>query len=105
MRLRKRLVEGGEGERDGLIGRQPRPCSHASTKGRFDGPTRFFSQQIGVIPAEVANSLTSTADGTFMEPSGRNQWQSVANARRAERAETSQKRCRRLQPIAVRSAW
>jgi hypothetical protein len=56
MRLRKRLVEGGEGERDGLIGRQP-----TALLPRFDEGLRwadsFFSQQIGVIHDELANSL------------------------------------------------
>ncbi|MGH2840502.1 MAG: hypothetical protein ACRDKY_06715, partial [Solirubrobacteraceae bacterium] len=32
-------------------------------------------------------------DGAFMEPSGRNRWQSVANAQRAKTAEPSQNRC------------
>src|SRR5215218_3101438 len=44
-------------------------------------------------------------DGAFMGPSGRNQWQPVANAPSLKSAETSQNRCRRLRPVAVRSAW
>jgi hypothetical protein len=38
-----------------------------------------------------------------MEPSGRNQWQPVANAQAPKTAETSQNRCHRLPPVAVRS--
>jgi hypothetical protein len=40
------------------------------------------------------------ADGALMEPRGRNRWQSAANRRVAEAAETSQNRCRRLRPVA-----
>ena len=43
--------------------------------------------------------------GAFMEQSGRNQWQPVANARAPKTALTSQNRCHRLRPLAGRSAW
>jgi hypothetical protein len=36
-----------------------------------------------------------------MEPRGCNRWQSVANHGASETAETSENRCRRLQPVAV----
>jgi len=39
-----------------------------------------------------------------MEPSGRNQWQSAANARAPKSALTSQNRYHRLRPVAGRSA-
>ena len=39
-------------------------------------------------------------DGAFMEPSGRNQWQPVANADASKTAETSQDRCHWLRPVA-----
>jgi hypothetical protein len=38
--------------------------------------------------------------GAFMEPSGRNQWQPVANRKTPETAESSQNRCHRLRPVA-----
>jgi hypothetical protein len=37
-----------------------------------------------------------------MEPSGRNQWQSVANRQAAKPAEASEIRCRALRPVMVR---
>jgi hypothetical protein len=50
-------------------------------------------------------SDSGDGDGAFMEPSGRNQWQPVAKARAPKSALTSQNRCRRLRPVAARSAW
>src|SRR5512132_1081209 len=38
--------------------------------------------------------------GAFMEPSGRNQWQPVANAPASQAAKTSQTRWPRLPPVA-----
>jgi hypothetical protein len=40
-----------------------------------------------------------------MEPSGRSQWQSVANGNAPKMAEASQNRCHRSRPVADRSAW
>src|ERR671937_2415374 len=51
-----------------------------------------------------SSPVQATEDGAFMEPRGCNRWQSVANRIGAEAAETSQNRCRRLRPVAVRSA-
>ena len=39
--------------------------------------------------------------GAFMEPSGRNQWQPVANEQAPKTAKTSQNRCRGLRPVAA----
>jgi hypothetical protein len=44
-------------------------------------------------------------DGAFMEPSGRNRWQSVANAQRRKTAERSEIRCHGLPPVAVDVPW
>jgi hypothetical protein len=44
-------------------------------------------------------------DGAFMEPSGRNRWQPVANHAAPKRAETRENRCRGLRPVADRLAW
>jgi hypothetical protein len=40
-------------------------------------------------------------DGAFMEPSGRNQRQPVANGKAPKTASTSQNRCHRLRPVAA----
>jgi hypothetical protein len=40
-----------------------------------------------------------------MEPSGRNQWQPVANGPVAEGPESGKNRCRGLRPVAAGSAW
>ncbi len=40
-----------------------------------------------------------------MEPSGRNQWQSVANPRTAKAAEISEIRCRGLRLVAAGVKW
>jgi hypothetical protein len=40
-------------------------------------------------------------DGAFMEPSGRNQWQPVADAPSLKSTETSQNRCCGLRPVAA----
>jgi hypothetical protein len=45
--------------------------------------------------------LVRRADrGAFMEPSGCNRWQPVANAPRPKTRKTSRNRCRRLRPVA-----
>jgi hypothetical protein len=44
-------------------------------------------------------------DGALMEQSGGKQWQPVANRSGLKTAQTSQNRCRRLPPVADRSAW
>jgi hypothetical protein len=46
------------------------------------------------IPLQIRESPRE--DGAFMEPSRRNRWQSVANAKGPRIAETSQNRCRRM---------
>jgi hypothetical protein len=43
-------------------------------------------------------------DGAFMEPSGRNWWQLVANGEVAKPALPSRNRCSGLRPVADRSA-
>jgi hypothetical protein len=40
-----------------------------------------------------------------MEPSGRNQWQPVANAKVPNEAETSENRCRALRLVAGGVKW
>ena len=45
--------------------------------------------------------VLATADGASMEPSGRNQWQSVANGQAAKTPETSEIRCHALPPVAA----
>jgi hypothetical protein len=50
-------------------------------------------------------SASAYEDGAFMEPSGRNQWQPVANRESPRTPETSQYRCHRLRPVAVRASW
>jgi hypothetical protein len=50
-------------------------------------------------------STRTTADGAFMEQSGRNRWQLVANGTALKAAETSQNRCHGLRPVAKGSAW
>ena len=44
-------------------------------------------------------------DGALMEPSGRNQWQPLANAQDPKTAETSRNHCHLLRPVAERTAW
>jgi hypothetical protein len=43
----------------------------------------------------------SITDGAFMEPSGRNRWQPVANGAAAKTAQIGEKRCRGLRPVAA----
>jgi hypothetical protein len=43
-------------------------------------------------------------DGAFMEPSGRNRWQPVANETVAKNGSSRRNRCRGLRPVADRSA-
>src|SRR5437899_6941766 len=40
-----------------------------------------------------------------MEPSGRNRWQLVADARSAKSLQSSRNRCRRLRPLAAGTPW
>src|SRR5205823_14783420 len=40
-----------------------------------------------------------------MEPSGRNRWQLVADARSAKFVQSSRNRCRRLRPLAAGTPW
>ena len=40
-----------------------------------------------------------------MEPSGRNRWQLVADARSAKSVQSSRNRCRRLRPLAAGTPW
>ena len=54
---------------------------------------------------EVLAAITPE-DGAFMEPSGRNQWQPVADAQASQTARRSQSRCHRLRPVAAEGlAW
>jgi hypothetical protein len=63
---------------------------------------RARSRQPGRLPP---SSTQPTDHGAFMEPRGCNRRQSVANRIRRGAVRTSQKRCRRLQLVADRSAW
>jgi hypothetical protein len=45
------------------------------------------------------------SDGAFMEPSGRNQWQSAANRPTPKPAKTSEIRCRGLSSVAATPKW
>ncbi len=49
--------------------------------------------------------MLKTKDGAFMEPSRRNQWQSVANRASANGAQMSQIRCRGLRLVAAGVKW
>jgi hypothetical protein len=50
---------------------------------------------IGSLPQQI------TQDGAFMEPSGRNRWQPVANGPTLKTAKSSRNRCRGLRPVAA----
>jgi hypothetical protein len=76
------------------------------------GPARqfppFASNSEGVevrLRPAVCCFMDQPGDGAFMEQSGRNRWQPVANGITAKTARTSQNRCRELRPVANRSAW
>jgi hypothetical protein len=61
-----------------------------------------------IIPARAAHlkSFSCRAEyGAFMEPSGRNQWQPLANASAPQAGKTSQIRCPRLPPVACELPW
>jgi hypothetical protein len=76
--------------------------------GHIRNDTRDVSRRIlrGPNPVSLQEKLCRDgADGAFVEPSGRNHWQSVANAMAAKTAQTSRNRCHRLRPVADRSAW
>jgi hypothetical protein len=65
-------------------------------------PHPSHGREVSRIPLLIKDSRHE--DGAFMEPSGRNQSQPVANGRTSKTAETSQNRCRGLRPVAERSA-
>src|SRR4029453_16616261 len=54
-----------------------------------------------VLPIRLLITDLRGEFGAFMEPSGRNQWQPVANRKTPETAESSQNRCHRLRPVAA----
>ena len=56
---------------------------------------RLYSDAVGTRASRVTPvpQRFGRADGAFMEPSGRNQWQPVANADRSRTAQTSRNRC------------
>jgi hypothetical protein len=68
------------------------------TKPRIDS-VHVTDRSVGGITYEsqrIAQGLSSreaTKDGAFMEPSGRNRWQSVANGAARNVAQTSENRC------------
>jgi hypothetical protein len=88
----------------------PERTFNLSGTSNFDPPLTHgrWSRVLSGLECSQIRLLTTDLreeDGAFMEPSGRNQWQPVANARSLKSAETSQNRCRGLRPVAVRSAW
>ena len=50
-------------------------------------------------------SALATKDGAFMEPSGRNRRQPMANGAAAKAAQIGENRCRGLRPVAAGSPW
>jgi hypothetical protein len=52
-----------------------------------------------------AAGICAREGGAFMEPSGRNQWQPMANGKAPETAQTSRNRCHRLRPVATGVGW
>jgi NAD(P)H dehydrogenase (quinone) len=74
---------------------------HSSRRSTLDGnPARARSS---TRPLPISDC--DAEDGAFMEQSGRNQWQPVANANAPKTASTSQNRCGRLRLVADRGAW
>jgi acetyltransferase-like isoleucine patch superfamily enzyme len=75
------------------------------TKPRIDS-VHVTDRSVGGITYEsqrIAQGLSSreaTKDGAFMEPSGRNRWQSVANGAARNVAQTSENRCCGLRRVA-----
>jgi hypothetical protein len=53
-----------------------------------------------VLTSELTEAKLADPNGAFMEPSGRNQWQPVANATAAKTPKSSQTRCHELRPVA-----
>jgi hypothetical protein len=53
-----------------------------------------------VLTSELTEAKLADPNGAFMEPSGRNQWQPVANATAAKTPKSSQIRCHGLRPVA-----
>jgi len=74
-----------------------RPALHEELNARNGGP------KVGGIPLLIRDS--SRNHRTFMEPSGRNQWQAVANARAPENGQIKPNRCHWLRPVADRTVW
>ena len=70
----------------------------------FDPLSNSEGVVVRLRSAPVLPSRTTT-DGAFMEQSGRNQWQSVANGKRPKTAQSGENRCRRLRPVAVTPKW
>src|SRR6266536_5701452 len=53
------------------------------------------------MPPARPECSTETAYGAFMEQSGRNRWQAVADGTAPKAAQTGENRCRWLRPVAV----
>src|SRR5688572_22067599 len=86
----------------------PEPGLRTERDEQFDPLSIWNGSSLWPVRALFPNPLlirdSGGGDGAFMEPSGRNQWQSAANARAPKSALTSQNRCHRLRPVAGRSA-
>jgi hypothetical protein len=101
--------------------RASRGCSHRGASavgrpGRPDVGARCDRDQVrpdarctGLPgPARLARGPSpkaTTEDGAFMEPSGRNRWQPIANGIAGRTARIGENRCDGLRPVAVGSAW
>jgi hypothetical protein len=72
-------------------------------------PSTWNGSSLWPVRATVPESAfireSGDGDGAFMEPSGRNQRQPVANCASPKTARASKNRCHRSRPVAVWSAW
>ena len=76
--------------------------------------TEFWEAALGYVRRTVVKATTSCCSarptapqkcGAFMEQSGRNQWQPVADGMTSKAAQTHENRCRGLPPVALTPKW
>jgi hypothetical protein len=69
------------------------------------GPHQVSFRRAHPPPAPRLSPEATTEDGAFMEPSGRNRWQPMANGTAARTARIGENRCDGLRSVAAGSAW
>jgi hypothetical protein len=80
--------------------REDRDWLTAGEAGELCDLLDAYWNNLDQLPSQLNIAISLTGHGAFMEQSGRNQLQSVANGTAAKTARTSANRCRGLRPVA-----